>query len=191
MRLTIRKLVVLAIGIVIALLIAACGSGTEAFTGAKTPSTEATTRSASSTSGSLAVPGMTEADVLKALSAYAGKLAGEDELSGAVLIARDDRVLFSHAYGLADRTRGIPNTVDTRFRMGSMNKMFTAVAILQLVEAGKVKLTAPLGTYVRDYPNREFATKVTIRPAADPHRRHRRHLRSRVRRPPQSAALAR
>ena len=43
-----------------------------------------------------------------------------------------------------------------------MNKMFTAVAILQLVEAGKVKLTAPLGTYLPDYPNRDVATKVTI-----------------------------
>ena len=105
---------------------------------------------------------MTEADALKALSARADKLAGEDELSGAVLIAKDDRVLFSHAYGLADRKRGIPNTLRTRFRIGSMNKMFTAVAILQLVQAGKVKLTAPLGTYLPDYPNREVATKVTI-----------------------------
>jgi D-alanyl-D-alanine carboxypeptidase len=43
-----------------------------------------------------------------------------------------------------------------------MNKMFTAVAILQLVEAGKVKLNAPLGTHLPDYPNREVATKVTI-----------------------------
>ena len=162
MRLAIRKLVVPAIGIMIALLIAACGSGTKARTGPKTPSTEATTQSASSTSGMLTGRGMSEAAVVKALSAYASTLAGEGELSGAVLIAKDDRVLFRHAYGLADRARGIPNTVGTRFRMGSMNKMFTAVAILQLVEAGKVKLAAPLGTYVRDYPNREVATTVTI-----------------------------
>ena len=105
---------------------------------------------------------MTEADALKALSARADKLAGEDEFSGAVLVAKDDRVLFSHAYGLADRSRRIPNSIRTRFRIGSMNKMFTAVAILQLVEAGKVKLTAPLATYLRDYPNRDVATKVTI-----------------------------
>jgi D-alanyl-D-alanine carboxypeptidase len=57
-------------------------------------------------------------------------------------------VLFSPAYGPADRERGIPNTVQTRFRIGSMNKMFTAVAILQLVEAGKVALTAPLDEYL-------------------------------------------
>jgi D-alanyl-D-alanine carboxypeptidase len=105
---------------------------------------------------------MTEANALTALSARADKLAGEDELSGAVLVAKDQRVLFSHAYGLADRNRPIPNTMRTRFRIGSMNKMFTAVAVLQLVEAGKVKLTAPLGTYLPDYPNREVATKVTI-----------------------------
>jgi D-alanyl-D-alanine carboxypeptidase len=105
---------------------------------------------------------MAEADALKALSARADKLAGEDELSGAVLVAKDGRVIFSHAYGLADRNRRIPNTIRTRFRIGSMNKMFTAVAILQLVEAGKIKLTAPLGTYLHDYPNREVATKVTI-----------------------------
>jgi CubicO group peptidase (beta-lactamase class C family) len=127
MRLTIRKLVVLAIGIVTLLLIAACGGGTKAFTVAKTHR------------------GMTEAGALNALSAYGKKLAGEGELSGAVLISKDDRVLFRHAYGLADRARRTPNTVVTRFRIGSMNKMFTAVAILQLVEAGKVNLTAAAG----------------------------------------------
>jgi CubicO group peptidase (beta-lactamase class C family) len=105
---------------------------------------------------------MTEADALKALAARADKLAGEDELSGAVLVAKDARVLFSHVYGLADRKKRIPNTLRTRFRIGSMNKMFTAVATLQLVEAGKVKLTAPLGTYLPAYPNRDVATKVTI-----------------------------
>ena len=109
----------------------------------------------------LAVRGA-EADALRALSVRADRLAGEDEFGGAVLVAKDGRMLFSRAYGLADRKRRIPNTLRTRFRIGSMNKMFTAVAILQLVEAGKVKLTAPLGTYLPDYPNREVATKVTI-----------------------------
>ena len=110
----------------------------------------------------LALHRMTQADALQALSARADRLAGEDEFSGAVLLAKDGRVLFSRAYGLADRNRRTPNTIRTRFRIGSMNKMLTAVAILQLVEAGKVKLTAPLGTYLRDYPNRDVATKVTI-----------------------------
>jgi D-alanyl-D-alanine carboxypeptidase len=103
-----------------------------------------------------------EADALRALATRVDRLADEDAFSGAVLVAKDGRVLFSRAHGLADRSRRIPNTLRTRFRIGSMNKMFTAVAILQLVEAGKVKLTAPLGTYLPGYPNREVATKVTI-----------------------------
>ena len=96
---------------------------------------------------------MTEADALAAVSARAAKLTLEDEFSGAVLVARDGKVLLEKAWGLADRKMGTPNTADTKFRIGSMNKMFTAVAILQLVEAGKIKLTAPLGTYLHDYPN--------------------------------------
>jgi D-alanyl-D-alanine carboxypeptidase len=103
-----------------------------------------------------------EADALKALSDHADGLARDDALSGAVLVAKDGRVLFSRAYGLADRKRHVPNTLRTRFRIGSMNKMFTSVAILQLVEAGKVELDARLGEYVGDYPNREVARKVTI-----------------------------
>jgi D-alanyl-D-alanine carboxypeptidase len=103
-----------------------------------------------------------EADALKALAAHADRLAGDDQFSGAVLVAKNGRVVFNHAYALADRTRRIRNTLPTRFRIGSMNKMFTAVAILQLVEAGKVKLTAPLSKYLPDYPNREVANKVTI-----------------------------
>ena len=72
-----------------------------------------------------------EADVLERLSVRAADNARAGLFSGAVLVARDDRVLFSHAYGLADRKRRIANTVRTPFRIGSMNKMFTAVATLQ------------------------------------------------------------
>jgi Beta-lactamase len=131
-------------------------SGADAKARIELPQTEEPARAVN-----LALHRMTEADALKALSARAEELAGEDQFSGAALVAKEGRVLFSHAYGLADRNRRIPNTIRTRFRIGSMNKMFTAVAILQLVEAGKVKLTAPLGTYLPDYPNHELATKVT------------------------------
>jgi D-alanyl-D-alanine carboxypeptidase len=88
--------------------------------------------------------------------------AATDRFSGAVLVAKNGRVLFSRAYGLADRERGIPNTLQTRFRIGSMNKMFTGLAVLQLVEAGKVELTAPVGEYLTGYGNRDVAAKVTI-----------------------------
>src|SRR5262249_39923265 len=49
-----------------------------------------------------------------------------------------------------------------KFRISSMNKMFTAVSILQLAQAGKIKVTDPFGKYITDYPNREAASKVRI-----------------------------
>ena len=108
------------------------------------------------------VPRMSEAEVIAALRAQVEKDAAADRFAGAVLLAKNGKVLFSGAYGLADRDRKVPNQIDTRFRIGSMNKMFTAVSILQLVQAGKIKLTDPLGKYVTDYPNQDVAAKVTI-----------------------------
>jgi CubicO group peptidase (beta-lactamase class C family) len=99
-------------------------------------------------------------------TALRGKLQTEvaaDRFSGAVLVAADGKPVFEQAYGLADRARAIPNTVTTRFRIGSMNKMFTAVSVLQLVQAGKISLDDPLGKYLPDYPNKDVATQVTIR----------------------------
>lgn len=102
-------------------------------------------------------------------SAFATALRGHletatqaGEFSGAVLVVRDGRTLFEGAYGLTDRERGIPNTPLTQFRVGSMNKMITAVAALQLVQNGTLRLDAPLGTYLPDYPNAEVASKVTL-----------------------------
>jgi CubicO group peptidase (beta-lactamase class C family) len=78
-----------------------------------------------------------------------------------VIVAKNGVPVFSQAYGFADREKKIANTVDTRFRIGSMNKMFTSVALLQLVQAGKVKLDAPIATYIPTYPNQDLAKKVT------------------------------
>jgi CubicO group peptidase (beta-lactamase class C family) len=82
--------------------------------------------------------------------------------SGAVLIARNGQPVFAEASGLADRARKIPNTLDTRFRIGSMNKMFTAVAALQLAQRGKLRLSDPFGKYLTGYPNKSLASSVTI-----------------------------
>ena len=106
---------------------------------------------------------LSEADALAALTARAEKLARADQFSGAVLVARDGNVLLEKAWGLADRKTRTPNTPETKFRLGSMNKMFTAVAALQLVEAGKLALDDPIGKHLPDYPNKEVAAKVTVR----------------------------
>jgi D-alanyl-D-alanine carboxypeptidase len=89
-------------------------------------------------------------------------LVAQDELSGAVLIAREGEPIFEGAYGLADRSSEIPNQVDTRFNLGSMNKMFTATAILQLVEQGRLSIDDKIVDHLPDYANQEAANKVTI-----------------------------
>lgn len=109
-----------------------------------------------------ALPRLSQDGALAALHAELDKRVAADSFAGAVLIAKDGKPVFKAAYGLADREKKTPNTVDTQFRIGSMNKMFTAVSVLQLVQAGKIKLTDPLGKYLTDYPNKELASKVTI-----------------------------
>jgi hypothetical protein len=106
---------------------------------------------------------MTQADAVAALEDHAQERAEADEFAGAVLIARHGKVLLQDAWGRADRKAGTANTPATRFRIGSMNKMFTAVATLQLVEAGKLKLDDPIGQHLPNYPNKEVAAKVTVR----------------------------
>jgi Beta-lactamase len=109
------------------------------------------------------IPRLTEGEAIAGVEALLRKRATADQFSGAALIAKDGRTLLSSAYGLADRGRGIANTIETRFRIGSMNKMFTAVATLQLVEAGKLALDDPVGKHLPGYPNKDVATKVTVR----------------------------
>jgi D-alanyl-D-alanine carboxypeptidase len=110
-----------------------------------------------------APPRLSFDDAVKDLDSKAAALATKDKFSGTVLVARSGKVALVKAYGPADREKHIANSPDTRFRIGSMNKMFTATAILQLVGEGKIDLAAPLGKYLPDYPNKEIATKVTIR----------------------------
>jgi CubicO group peptidase (beta-lactamase class C family) len=110
----------------------------------------------------LALPHLSESEVITAFRKRLDEDAAADRFSGAALLARNGKTIFAHAYGLADREKKTPNTLKTRFRIGSMNKMFTAVATLQLVQDGKLDLKAPLGKYLTDYPNKDVASKVTI-----------------------------
>ncbi|HEX8212481.1 MAG TPA: serine hydrolase domain-containing protein [Longimicrobium sp.] len=97
-----------------------------------------------------------------ALRAHLETVTQAGQFSGAVLVARNGQTVFEGAYGLADRERNIPNTPLTQFRAGSMYKMLTAVSAMQLVQAGKLRLDVPLGTYLTDYPNADVASKVTL-----------------------------
>ena len=105
---------------------------------------------------------MPEGEVVREISRRVGAAAGRDEFSGVVLVAKGERTIFHRAYGLADRSWRIPNRLDTKFNLASMNKMFTAVAIAQLVEAGRLRLEDTLGTILPDYPNQDAARSITI-----------------------------
>ena len=100
---------------------------------------------------------------VRELDAYLEANTEKDVFSGVVLVAHEGQAIFKKAYGMADRERRIPNRVNTRFCIGSMNKMFTAVAIAQLVERGKLSYDDPIGTYLgADWIPPEVGHKVKI-----------------------------
>jgi CubicO group peptidase (beta-lactamase class C family) len=82
--------------------------------------------------------------------------------SGAVLVARGDAVIHAQAVGLADRASGRGNTLDTPINLGSINKMFTAIAIAQLQAAGKLDWQDTVGRHLPDFPNAAIRDRVTI-----------------------------
>lgn len=106
---------------------------------------------------------LSDAALAGAAEQLASRLAGVDAFSGAYLLARGDKVLFARAYGEANKDFGVPNTLDTRFNLGSMNKMFTAVAIAQLVEAGKLSFDDPVSKFVPDLLAPGAAEKIRIK----------------------------
>lgn len=106
---------------------------------------------------------MTDAAIVRDLRASIEGLVRKDEFSGCVLLARNGRILFEHAYGDADKSLEVPNNVDTKFNLGSMGKMFTGMAVLQLAQSGRLSLDDRLIRDLPDYPNTSVAEEVTIR----------------------------
>jgi hypothetical protein len=91
---------------------------------------------------------LTESQFIEEIKIYTDKLAQRGSFSGTVLLAKNNDILFSAAYGFASRRYDVKNNLETKFQIGSMNKMFTSVAILQLIEAGKVSLDDPLTKFI-------------------------------------------
>ena len=103
-----------------------------------------------------------EISSLGELDAYLSAAERENTFSGVVLVAEDTVSIYHKAYGLADKNHGVPNRLDTKFNLGSINKIFTSVAAAQLMEQGRLGLDDPIGTYLLDFPE-EAARKVTIK----------------------------
>lgn len=90
-------------------------------------------------------------------------LASSGKLSGTLLVARDGNVLLEWSGGFADRQDSVANDKETKFRLASLSKMFTGIAILQLAEAGKLSLDDTVAKHLKNYPNQPIASSITIR----------------------------
>ncbi|HEX4945638.1 MAG TPA: serine hydrolase domain-containing protein [Blastocatellia bacterium] len=106
---------------------------------------------------------LSKEQMARELETFMKKLADADVFSGTVLLAKDGVPVFKGAYGMANKDFNVPNRIDTKFNLGSMNKMFTAVAIAQLVERGKLSFDDPLAKFLPDFPNKEDAEKIKIK----------------------------
>lgn len=96
------------------------------------------------------------------LDAYFKAASEQSDFSGAALLAHRGKPIYRAAFGLADRGNNTPNTPETRFSIGSINKMFTAVAIAQLVEQKKLSYKDPLSKFVPDFPSPEAAKRIRV-----------------------------
>src|SRR5687768_16809605 len=103
---------------------------------------------------------------LPALEKFLDEMVKRDLFSGTVLIARGNDTVLQKSYGQADKQRGVANTIDTKFNLGSINKVFTKIALLQLRAAGKIDFSKTLRTYLPDYPS-PIADKITIQQLLD------------------------
>ena len=106
---------------------------------------------------------ISQEELVGRLSRSVDSIAKAGRFSGVVVLAKNGVPAFQRAYGMADRERNIANNVETAFNLGSINKVFTQIAILQLRAAGKLDPDSTLARYWPDYPNREVARRVTIR----------------------------
>jgi CubicO group peptidase (beta-lactamase class C family) len=90
------------------------------------------------------------------------ELIGEDDPGVAVLVAQHGKILFEKGYGLANLEHKTPITPQTKFRIGSITKQFTASAILRLQEQGKLSVTDKLSEYISDFPRGDEVTLVHL-----------------------------
>ncbi len=83
------------------------------------------------------------------------------QFNGSVLVAEKGKVIYAKGFGMANMEWAIPNQPDTKFRIGSVTKQFTAALILQLVEAGKIKLDGKITDYLSDY-RKDTGDRITV-----------------------------
>src|SRR6476469_2966674 len=86
------------------------------------------------------------------LDNYMNGQVNVNDFSGTILVAQKGTIIYEKAFGLADRELNVKNNLQSKFQIGSITKQFTACAILQLAEAGKLKLNDTIGAYFPGFP---------------------------------------
>ncbi len=109
-----------------------------------------------------AQPKLTAEQVKAEAEKFAQRVIDAGAFSGAVLVAKDGKVLVERAGGMASQRFGVANTVETKFNLGSCNKMFTAVAVAQLAQQGRLSFEDKVGKHLPDFPSEEVRDEVTI-----------------------------
>jgi CubicO group peptidase (beta-lactamase class C family) len=108
-------------------------------------------------------PALSQADMIAEATAVLLRTCARDVFSGTVLIAHGSGILLTHACGEASKRFHVPNDIDTKFNLGSMNKMFTSVAVMQLVEQEIVSLDDPISQYVDEsWLPRDVTDRITV-----------------------------
>ncbi len=103
-----------------------------------------------------------EETIMQELDSILQNMVEQDKFSGVALVHRNGEVIFEKAYGFACRTFNVPNKIDTKFNIGSLNKIITKTAILQLMQNSLLDLDDLVGKYLPDF-RKDIAEKIKIR----------------------------
>ena len=98
-------------------------------------------------------------EIQEKIDQYISAYVEMDQFSGSVLVSKDGKILFKKSYGMANYELNVPNTTKTKFRLASLTKSFTAIAIMQLQEKGLLTVEDFLNKYIPDFKN---GGKITI-----------------------------
>lgn len=90
------------------------------------------------------------------------EMVDDDKFSGVALVHKNGEVVFEKAYGSACKTFNVPNTIDTKFNIGSLNKLITKTAILHLIQRGLLDLDDKVGKHIPVF-RKDIAEKVKVR----------------------------
>ena len=112
-------------------------------------------------------PPISERELVRRVRAFLDSLSRAEQFSGVISISRRGSAVFERAYGHADRERRLPNTIETAFNLGSINKLFTSIAIRQLAADGRLALDSTLARAWPGFPDTGIARRVTIRQLLD------------------------